>query len=138
MFVFLRGAFGFVSALLGGDCESFFFGYVGRSAVADAVGCEVSVFEVESCFTRDFTEDVPEAVFAVAVAVNCKPERVSSVVFFACLSFVEPAFQDLSGFFFECDYPVLPVLAGFFAWDSEYAVFGVNPVDIASLDFDRT
>ena len=80
--------------LLGGDCEAFLFGYVGGGAVSDAIGCEVSVLEVEACFFCDFAEDVSEAIFVVAVSVFGEPEGVSALVFFVCLAFVEPAFED--------------------------------------------
>jgi len=136
--VLLGGSLGFVSALCCGDCESFFFGYVGRCRVSDAVGCEVAVFEVKVGFFGDFAEDISEAVFVVAVAVHCQPEGISAVVLLPCVAFVEPAFQDLTGFFFQRDYPVLPVLRAFFPWDTQYVVLGINPRSVGAFDFDRT
>lgn len=38
--------------------------------MADAVWCEITVFEIKLGFSSDFTEDVSEAVFVVAVAVR--------------------------------------------------------------------
>lgn len=132
------GFFGFVSELLCGGCEAVFGFDVVAGAVADAVGREVAVFEVEPCLFCDVAEDSPETVFVVAVAVLSEPDGVSAVVPVSDFSLFKPVFEDSSGLVFQWDHPVLSVLGGVFAGYSEDLVFDVDPGGVGAFDFDES
>jgi hypothetical protein len=77
--------------------------------VADAVGCEVAVFEVESGFFGDFAEDAAaEGVLVVPIALLCEPECILPIILRFGVAFFLPFLEDRDSFWFQRDNPVFP------------------------------